>query len=139
MSESKHSRLLPCSNKTGFRPENHCYPKSRHRCQLPSRIPAVQRYPHLRAVAWFADCLSGMFAGRRAGRRRAHQGPRLSPALSAAVVIVLPLIAMGVLLVNAKGMAFGERLHREEIESFAVPVRSVQKGAGVAKKRGASR
>jgi len=51
-------------------------------------------------------CLGYLLAAALAGDRRLN-GPRLSPTQAAAVVVLLPLIALGLLLVNAKGMAFG--------------------------------
>lgn len=51
-------------------------------------------------------CLGYLLAGVMTRQGRA-QGPRLSPMVAAAVVILLPLIGVGVLLANAKGMAFG--------------------------------
>lgn len=53
-----------------------------------------------------AVCLGYLLAVALAGERRT-KGLRLSPALAAAVVILLPLIALGLLLANAKGVAFG--------------------------------
>ncbi|CAM3424908.1 AI-2E family transporter [Polaromonas hydrogenivorans] len=53
-----------------------------------------------------AVCLGYLLAVALAGEGRIR-GPRLSPALAAAVVVLLPLIGLGVLLANAKGMAFG--------------------------------
>jgi len=53
-----------------------------------------------------AACLGYLLAVVLAGEG-CTKGPRLSPALAAAVVILLPLIALSLLLANAKGMAFG--------------------------------
>ncbi len=51
-------------------------------------------------------CLGYLLAVALTGEGRS-KGPRLSPVLAAAVVVLLPLIALGLLLANAKGMAFG--------------------------------
>jgi len=51
-------------------------------------------------------CLGYLLAAALASPRRL-QRLRLSPALAAGVVIVLPLVALGLALANAKGMAFG--------------------------------
>ena len=53
-----------------------------------------------------AVCLGYLLAVALAGEGRT-KGLRLSPMLAAAVVVLLPLIALGLLLANAKGMAFG--------------------------------
>ena len=51
-------------------------------------------------------CLGYLFARALAGQER--QGRlRLSPTWAAALVIVLPLLTLGILLANARGMAFG--------------------------------
>ncbi|CAN5436923.1 membrane protein [soil metagenome] len=53
-----------------------------------------------------AVCLGYLLAVALTGKGRIR-GPRLSPAVAAAVVVLLPLIGLGLLLANAKGMAFG--------------------------------
>ena len=53
-----------------------------------------------------AACLGYLLAVALAGEGRI-KGPRLSPALAAAVVVLLPVLGLGLLLANAKGMAFG--------------------------------
>ena len=53
-----------------------------------------------------AACLGYLLAVVLAGEGRT-KGPRLSPALAASVVVLLPLVALGMLLASAKGMAFG--------------------------------
>jgi len=53
-----------------------------------------------------AVCLGYLLAVALAGGGRI-KGPRLSPTLAAAVVVLLPLLGLGLLLANAKGMAFG--------------------------------
>ncbi|NMM13012.1 MAG: permease [Rhodoferax sp.] len=53
-----------------------------------------------------AVCLGYLWAAALAGEGR-RKGLRLSPTLAAAVVVLLPLLGLGLLLANAKGMAFG--------------------------------
>lgn len=53
-----------------------------------------------------AVCLGYLLAVALAGGGRI-KGPRLSPTLAAALVIFVPLLVLGLLLANAKGMAFG--------------------------------
>ncbi|MDB5869763.1 MAG: hypothetical protein JWP96_2095 [Polaromonas sp.] len=53
-----------------------------------------------------AVCLGYLLTVALAGERRT-KGLRLKPTLAAAVVVLLPLIGLGLLLANAKGMAFG--------------------------------
>ena len=51
-------------------------------------------------------CLGYLMAAALTGERRARK-TRLPPAVAAGMVILLPLIALGLLLANARGMAFG--------------------------------
>jgi len=53
-----------------------------------------------------AVCLGYLFAAALAGERRT-KGARLSPTMAATVVVFLPIVGLGFLLANAKGMAFG--------------------------------
>ena len=53
-----------------------------------------------------AVCLGFLFASAMVGRERVR-GPHLSPAWAAALVIALPVIGLGILFANAKGVAFG--------------------------------
>jgi predicted PurR-regulated permease PerM len=53
-----------------------------------------------------AVCLGHLFAAALVGQERLR-GPHLGPAWAAALVIVLPVIALVILLANAKGVAFG--------------------------------
>ena len=53
-----------------------------------------------------AVCLGYLFAAALAGQQRA-KALRLRPSLAAGVVIFLPLLALALLLANAKGMVFG--------------------------------
>ena len=53
-----------------------------------------------------AVCLGYLLASGLMGRER-KRGPHLSPAWAAAVVIVVPIIGLGILFANAKGVAFG--------------------------------
>lgn len=53
-----------------------------------------------------AVCLGFLLASALVGRER-QRGLHLAPAWAAAVVIVVPIIGLGVLFANAKGMAFG--------------------------------
>ena len=52
-----------------------------------------------------AVCLGYLLASALIGQQR-KRGPHLSPTWSAAVVIVVPIIGLGVLFANAKGVAF---------------------------------
>jgi predicted PurR-regulated permease PerM len=53
-----------------------------------------------------AVCLGYMVATALIGKQR-QRGPHLSPPWAAAIVIVVPIIALGILFANAKGVAFG--------------------------------
>ena len=53
-----------------------------------------------------AVCLGFLVASALVGQQRSR-GPHLGPAWAAAVVIVVPIIALGILFANAKGVAFG--------------------------------
>ncbi len=53
-----------------------------------------------------AVCLGYLLASALIGQQR-KRGPHLNPTWSAAVVIVVPIIGLGVLFANAKGVAFG--------------------------------
>jgi predicted PurR-regulated permease PerM len=53
-----------------------------------------------------AVCLGYLMASALIGRER-RRGPHMSPAWAAAVVIVVPIICLGTLFANAKGVAFG--------------------------------
>lgn len=53
-----------------------------------------------------AVCLGYLMAVFLAGEHRV-KGPRMRPPVAAAVVVLLPLVILGMLLANAKGMAFG--------------------------------
>lgn len=51
-------------------------------------------------------CLGYLLTSGLTGKRRSR-GPRLSPFYAAALVILMPVVAMGIFLANAEGMAFG--------------------------------
>jgi predicted PurR-regulated permease PerM len=53
-----------------------------------------------------AVCLGYLVASALVGRERLR-GPHLGPAWAAALVIALPIVGLGVLFANAKGVAFG--------------------------------
>lgn len=53
-----------------------------------------------------AICLGYLLASSLVGRNR-QRGPHLAPTWAAAVVIVMPIAALTLVLVNAQGMAFG--------------------------------
>lgn len=53
-----------------------------------------------------ATCLGYLFTSGMVGANR-QRGPHLSPFWAAAVVIALPVLALGILFANAKGVAFG--------------------------------
>ncbi len=53
-----------------------------------------------------AVCLGYLLAVALVGEGRT-KGPRLSPTMAAAIVVLLPIVGLGFLLANAKGMAFG--------------------------------
>lgn len=53
-----------------------------------------------------AVCLGYLVTVSLAGEHRL-KGVRMKPPMAAAVVVILPLVGLGILLANAKGMAFG--------------------------------